>query len=212
MPESRTSQEWSGLVQRVLSGDTDATQQFADVVGKKLFGLFLFLEMSPTDAEELAVSCTSDIVLALENYTENGRFEAWMFQIARNQRANEFRGRPELVRLRESDWLELYDREQNGSDNLVYQNNGQLSVPVHQALEHALSQLSAADRRLIEGRHARIPATFEELGHELGLTPGNARVRFLRLIRKLKTALRSDDRIQNWLEGASPVSPSSKHS
>src|SRR5436309_5189539 len=73
------------LSQRMAAMEEDALREFGDRFGPRFRSFFLSHGLPVADAEDLAVSCVTDIALKIGRYDpeRGGRFEAWVFTLAR---------------------------------------------------------------------------------------------------------------------------------
>jgi RNA polymerase sigma-70 factor (ECF subfamily) len=177
--------------ERMLVGDQEAYREFADEFGPKLRAFFVHNELSPADAEALAVTCVSDAVVKLARYrpVAGATFGAWVFGIARHAVAEWRRSRSRTVQL---------------SDDMPVQTlfGGDLEqdMEVDLAVRKGLAKLPVPDREIIRLRHFGEERDYGEIAALLGTRPGAARVRHLRALRRLERVLLQDRCIRQRLE------------
>jgi len=200
MNHAERDADWTAMevcIPLVREGNEDAARQFASRLGPLARTFFRERGLPAADAEDLAVTSITEIVFKLGQF-ETGNFTGWVFQILRHLLADQFRRRPPLIPLEERD-LEVPMVEPGG--------NGVLDEAGHAALHEHLAALSEPERLVLLLRHGREALPFEELGHELGVKPGAARVRYFRTREKLETRLRQDPRMKAALSRSLPSQP-----
>jgi len=150
--------------------------------------------MPQTEAEQLAVSCVTDIALRVSKfrYQGTGSFERWVFKLAYNCFI---------------DWL----RERSGREIQV--DDAQLRSMVTSdtepnravcaAVDQAMARLSAMDRKIVELRNFEVQLTYEEIGEQLAIESGTARVRHHRALKQLEKFLAEQPAIQTLLSRSS---------
>jgi RNA polymerase sigma factor (sigma-70 family) len=166
--------------------EPDAFREFSDKFGALFRAMFISRGIRAAEAEELAVSCVSDISMDVGKYEarEGSSFEAWVFTIARNKYA---------------DWLESEPAAHPLPETLVapepVEENVARTTTIVAAVRQAMAQLAEIDKLLIELRYAREHRTFKEIGQFIGMKEGTVRQRHSRALQQLKEILNQDDRI-----------------
>lgn len=177
------------LAARMNAADEQAFQEFSDTYGPRLRAFFASRGLRIADAEDLAVSCVSDISLRVNKYQpQQEGFEAWVFTLARNFLSDWRRKHPEMEPLPES-LAAPADPEEPDEGN----------QPVIIAVRRAVAGLSVTDQMIVRLRYFGEERSFTEIGALLGIQPGAARVRHFRALKNLEGALKQDDRIQHFL-------------
>jgi RNA polymerase sigma-70 factor, ECF subfamily len=190
MRVARSTKEIEGLAARMAASEEQAFVEFADTFGPRLRSLFIKRGLSTANAEDLAVSCITDIALKVERYKSirEGGFEAWVFTLARNY----------LI-----DWLRAQRNSEPLSDDLAAptfsDDEIEPELDIILAVGDALAQLSETDRTLIRLRHLVEDHTYAEIGENLGISTETARVRHFRALKRLKALLETDERIRRFL-------------
>jgi RNA polymerase sigma factor (sigma-70 family) len=172
-----------------------AADQLAPWLAKKVYPLLRFLTRNPGDARELAVTVVGQVVLklglGLYRKRPDADFLAWAFTVARNEWRQWKREREDTVSL-ETMGGEMaappIEEEEESAERMA----------AREAVHEALAALPEKDRRLLELRFFQGGLNHREVGDELGITTVNARVRSLRLLRRLRERLALDSRIQIW--------------
>jgi len=178
------------LAHRMAALEEDAFLQFSEIFGPRFRRLFLNKGLSLTDAEDLAVSCVTDIALKVGQYrAEKGNFEAWIFTLARHY----------LI-----DWWRHQHPDAQISDDLLDiplpEEAVQPNFEVVSAITQALERLSDKDQEIIRLKDMGAETSFDDVGRQLGINTGAARVRHLRALERLEKLLEKDERIRAFLE------------
>ena len=185
---AKSADEMEGLAARMAAFQESAYVEFSDTFGPRLRAFFVRKGLSAADAEDLAVSCVTDIALKVDKYDSQARgtFEGWVFIVARNYMIDWLRARYASEPLPETLAASPTFNEEEAID-----------LNVAQAVTDAMSSLSTSDHSIIKLRYFSGEQDFGEIAAELGITREAARVRHSRAIRKLRTILESDERIRH---------------
>lgn len=187
---ARSVKEIEGLASRMAASEEQAFIEFAETFGSRFKSFFIKKGLTTSNAEDLAVSCITDIALKVEKYkpVREGGFEAWVFTLARNY----------LI-----DWLRTRRNSEPLPDNLaaptVSTDEIEPNLDIILAVGDALAELSEADQILVKLRHLVEEHSYAEIGERLGISPETARVRHFRALKHLKAILETDERIQRLL-------------
>lgn len=178
------------LAARMLALEEEAFTDFARVFGPRFRAYFIRRGLPVVDAEDLAVSCVTDIALKIEKYkpVAGGGFEAWVFTLARRALFDWWRERRATEPLPDDLPAPLPGEPEEGE------------LAVVEAVRDAVAQLPEADQALIELRDLGGEYTYSEISQQLGLSPQGARVRHFRALKRLKSILEKDPRIGKLLE------------
>lgn len=187
---ARSDINMEDLARRMSSLEEEAFLEFAAVFGPRFRKLFLNRGLNLTDAEDLAVSCVTDIALKVGQYrTTHGHFEAWVFTVARHYLIDWWRRQHPGVQLSDDSPIVPLSNEKL-----------ELNPEVVSAVRESVQRLSESDRTIIQMRNMEGECTFAEVGKQLGITAGAARVRHLRALQRLEELLERDVRIDEYLE------------
>jgi RNA polymerase sigma factor (sigma-70 family) len=191
MRVARSNNEIEGLAARMAVAEEDAYAEFAVTFGPRLKAFFIRKGVARADAEELSVSCVTDIALKVNKYklVRPGGFEAWVFTVARHLLIDWLRSRPDTEPLTDD-----FSSPPSGEDDYAAPD-----FVIAVAVREAMAQLSAADQSIIRLRHLESESTYEEIADYLGITPEAARVRHFRAMKRLKPILEADERISRYL-------------
>lgn len=176
------------LARRMKNQDEDAVAEFADLFAPRFRSLFRQRGLSSGYAEDLAVSCVTDIVLKIDQYEtkEESTFEAWVFTLVWHALADWFRKQKASESLSET--LSVGERTEANP----------LDPQMILAVRQAVAALPAIDQQIIALKYERNEITFAEIGEMTGLTVVNARVRHNRALKKLESKLHGDPRLNGF--------------
>ncbi len=172
------------LLQRAKAGDTAAFQALYECYARALFTFFLGYTADERLAEELVNDTFVRVWQALGRYREEGHFRAWLFRIARNLAADQYRRRkrrPEEVPLKEEIAPSSAALAQNAMEDIARQER---LDEVHAALQHLRPDYrTVLLLRFIEGLSVR------ETAHAMRRSEGAVRVLQLRALKALRQHL-----------------------
>jgi|SRR2546423_11397689 len=191
MRVARSTKEIEDLAARMAVAEEEAYGEFAVTFGSRLRAFFIRKGVADAEAEELSVSCITDIALKINKYKpfRTGGFEAWVFTLARHALTDWWRSHRDTVPLSDDLTAPAFNDDQDVESNFV------IAISVREAI----AQLSAPDQLLIRLRHLESESTYAEIGHCLSISPETARVRHFRAMKRLKSILEADDRISRFL-------------
>lgn len=196
MRVSSSRDNLANLAARMLAAEELAFAEFADYFGPRLRSLFVSRGLSPSDAEDLAVSCVTDTALKVDKFRAEGggNFEGWVFTVARHYVAD-WRRRRKLGTVAID---EAVAAARSAGDGREAEPNEEMTA----AVVEALTKLPEGDVTLIKYRNLGAEHTFAELAQRVGISPEAARVRHFRALRRLKSLLEADPRLTNVLRRA----------
>lgn len=166
------------LVVRAGEGDEDAWRELVDAYARRVYALLRSRSCDAARAEEItqSVFVTVARVLGKGQYTEQGRFDAWLFRVAMNRLRDDARARKRRATHALGDAAAGLEAEQ------------EVPSPDTGGLLAALEGLAPADREVIELRH-RADMSFKQIAEVLGQPLGTVLARHHRALRKLRTTL-----------------------
>ena len=186
--------DYEDLAARIKSEERRAFTEFASLFGPSFRRYFLGCGMPSFEAEDLAATFVTDILLKVGQYhtMDGGGFQAWVYQSMRNMAADWGRKRKRTVPTVASD---------HGSSEWADPDGGgpaesSLDPEEVAAVREAWERLTDTDREIIEMRDLRNKPKWSEIAGELRIGEGAARVRHTRALRRLAETLQADPRIQ----------------
>ncbi len=182
------SAELSRTLEAAARGDQAAWRAVIDLYGKRVFALARSRVRRADLAEEIAQSVFVTVATKFSDpsggYTEQGRFEAWLFRIAIN------RVRDELRRLKRH--ATPTDPEVLGQSVHAASNTSSVDSDTLDRLRTAMLALSDPDREVIELRH-HAGLSFAQIADTLQEPLGTLLARHHRALRKLKALIQRTD-------------------
>lgn len=190
------------LARRMCELDEDAFRVFADYFGPRFRSHFYKRGLRRADAEELSVSCVTDIALKVEQYKrkEGGGFKAWVFTLARNYLTDWWRALKATETLPE-------DLPTVTPEDFEFDENSEIIL----AVRDALGQLPEVYREIIQTKDFEGEQTFDEAGDVLGVSGATARQRYHRGLKRLEALLGRDERIIRHLARRGAASMEKTH-
>ncbi len=172
-------------LQRAAGGNEAAWQRIVEAYTPRVFGLIRAQCGNADLAEEITQSTFCTIVARIDRYTEQGRFEAWLFRIAMNRLRDEMRRRKRQANPVETDALV-------GLAGAAEEPAGGPAPDEIGALRAAMARLSEADRRVVHLRHYAA-LSFARIAHVLGEPMGTVLARHHRALKKLRQHISEAD-------------------
>ena len=169
------------LLVRASSGETSAWRRLLGLYARRVYALAMSRLRDPEAAEEVtqSVFVTVSTTLGAGKYTEQGRFESWLFRVAANRVRDEVRRRRRRAGDQSDDALRAVAHEESisaASDDEIHR------------LRTALDTLSSADREVVELRH-HAGLAFKEIAGALKQPVGTVLARHHRALAKLRDAM-----------------------
>jgi len=175
-------EELAPVVRRAARGDEEAWRELARRYGRRLYALARSRVRHHELAEDIAQSVFATVADKLRDgeYTEEGKFEPWLFRIAMNRIRDEIRrqrvSRERLATVAEPEGVASARAE---ADDLG-------------ALRAAVARLDPAEQDVIALRH-QAQLSFRAIAELASEPVGTLLARHHRALRKLRAMLESDD-------------------
>ena len=187
MPGSPDKERFQEILRRAAAGDEHAWREVVDIYSRRVFGLIRAQCGNGDLAEEITQSTFCTIVSKIGAYTEQGKFESWLFRIAMNRLRDEMRRRKRQARPVEAETL-------TGLAGAVEPGEaaGERDDAEMRTLRRALAQLSDADRRIIHLRYFG-ELSFKQIADLLEQPLGTVLARQHRALKKLRGLLPEPD-------------------
>jgi len=180
------------LADRLIDLDQQAFLEFSKVFGPRFKGLFSSSGIPNAEAEDMATSCITDIILKVHQYNhrEKGSFKAWVMTLARNALTDWWR------KNRPADSLPDNLPEDIMLNHRIIRPRNDITL----AVRDSLARLSENDQSIIELRHSEPSYSYTEISEYLNITSEAARVRHHRALKRLKEILENDSRLKSLIE------------
>ena len=161
----------------VKKGKLDALSGLFDRYHVKLYNFFLRLTQDASLSEDLVQNVFERIIKYRQSYRGDSSFRAWMYQIARNVRADHYR----LNRIKIDDAIEPSQLElTTGTHQEVMEINER-----NKELERAIMKLKPEYREVLWlGWFEKM--SYAEVGEIMGITVSNVKIRMHRAIKQLR--------------------------
>lgn len=187
----------SPVLRAARAGDPSAWKFLVNRYSRRIFGLVFARCHSVEVAEEITQSVFATITAKLleGEYTEDGRFEAWIFRIAINRLRDHLRRdriRPDAPA---GDSLEEIARAG------VHKHQ---DSETHARLRMALEELSESDRDVVMLRHHG-GLSFKQIADLLDEPMGTLLARHHRALKKLKELMDTEGNSRTSIRSGSPV-------
>lgn len=172
------------IVRRAASGDEAAWRELASRYGRRLYALARSRLRSHELAEDIAQSVFTTLAEKLRagDYTEEGRFEPWLFRIAMNRIRDEIRRRQTAAGA-----ASLLKASAQGA---AAEPDGPAADELRR-LRDALARLDEAEQDVLSLRHqAQLP--FAAIAELAGEPLGTLLARHHRALKKLRAMLDAD--------------------
>lgn len=164
---------------KVKQGDLEKTSLLYQRFSRRMFGFFFRLTQDGSTSEDLVQNVFMRLIKYKHTYAEDGRFESWIFQLARNVHHDHFK---KNSRYQWQDDMESWEsklKEENSRESEM-EREDELSV-----LKKAMLALSPEKRELIElTRFQKL--RYEQVADLLGLSESAVKVRVHRTIKELR--------------------------
>jgi len=184
--------ELASVVARAAAGDERAWETLVSIYSRRVYAMAKSRLRRPDLAEEITQSVFVTIATKLRDnaYTEQGRFEAWLFRVTMNRVRDAARRMKRQAVAMEPSAIAAMGAEASAAGDPADLG----------ALRAALGTLGDADREVIELRHHG-QLGFKEIAEMLGEPLGTVLARHHRALRKLRGVLERHDPDENGKDG-----------
>jgi len=177
------------LMLAVRDGDLGKLGQLFERYSRVLFDFLSRMTGDPAAAEDLVQDIFVRVLKYRATYRDEGRFETWLFRIARNARADFFRNRPPTEQLADA---ALERPEPAAGPDHQFERGRDVA-----RLKRALQMLRDDKRELIVLARYR-GMKHEDIAEVLGVDVGTVKVRIHRAVRELRELfLRLPDEVRS---------------
>lgn len=182
--------EVTTVLARAVQGDEAAWRRLIELFGRRVYALVKSRGVTGDMAEEITQSVFATVaakIAGAEGYTEQGKFEAWLFRIAMNRVRDEGRRKARQAGTVETAVLATVPEQRAdakpGAGDSREQNERQLNQ-----LRAALQELPEADREIVQLRHHG-GLSFKQIADMLDEPLGTLLARHHRALKKLAALL-----------------------
>ncbi len=169
----------ASLMLKVKSGDTEKLGLLYERYKKRLFGFFYQMNHNVDLSEDLVQNVFIKILKYKHNYSDESKFLAWIFQIARNVSYDNYnKSKKEQNNINLTDVAYKIDNKNNAEQTIA--SNEDLST-----LKIAMQKLTYEESEiLILSKFKELK--YKEIGEIIGCSEGSARIRAHRALNELK--------------------------
>ena len=191
------SSAWASVILRAQQLDPTAFDEIVDTYAGRLAGFFRRMLDRHEDAEDLVQEVFVRVVQTIQDYREDGRFEAWLFRIAANLARDRIRRKSRSPHVRSLDGSGAVDgdyaMEPTPGDTSADSPAGAAELPDEvDRMQHSLGRLPASEREVVLLRHFG-HLSFAEIARFMETPLGTALARAHRGLGKLR----------QWMESSS---------
>jgi RNA polymerase sigma-70 factor (ECF subfamily) len=182
-------QNLSALLRCAAEGDEEAWRRLIGIYGQRVFALVRSRVRRTDLAEEVTQSVFVTVASKLKSggYTEQGRFEPWLFRVAINRTRDELRRQRRHAEPTDPDVLAESTRDPSGDTPGTFAQRTQTESDLS-ALRRAMESLSESDREIIELRH-HAGLAFAQIVELTGEPLGTLLARHHRALKKIRQSL-----------------------
>lgn len=169
------------LMLKVKTGDVGKLNLLYTRYSRRLFGFFYGMTSDGATSEDLVQNVFERILKYKHSYSEDGKFEVWVFQLARNVHRDHFRKNKRYAFQEDmSGWEKDLSHSSNKEADME-------KADEIQFLKKALSTLSDEKKELIElVRFQKVK--YAKAAEILGISESAVKVRVHRTLKELKDA------------------------
>lgn len=203
MQSSRPSaepEELGNIVALAADGDESAWEQLVGLYARRVFAMARSRLHDEDLAEEITQSVFVTVATKLNQsgYTEQGRFEPWLFRITMNRVRDYCRKRSRHATPMAPE--HFAGVEGKAEIDIHTRDEGQRQLD---SLRSAMDQLSDTDREMIELRHHG-QLSFKQIAEMTGDPIGTLLARHHRALKKLRTIIEQPDQSQTTPPHSNP--------
>jgi RNA polymerase sigma factor (sigma-70 family) len=183
--------ELATVVASARQRDEAALERLVDAYSSRLYGFLYRLTSSRDEAEDLVQEVFVRVIRTIDQYHEDGRFEAWLFRIAVNlarDRVRRLKRQPDISSLDQAGSSEPPIRDRLGIAGSSPAEDREEQAEQVVMLQQALDRLPEPEREVIVLRHYS-KLSFADIAELMGTPLGTALARAHRGLRKLRADL-----------------------
>ncbi len=166
---------------KVKKGDLEKLSLLYHRYSRRVFGFFYRLTGDGATSEDLVQNVFMRILKYKHTYSEDGKFETWIFHMARNIHHDHYKKNSRYSWQEDmGDWESQLSDQKNAE--VVAEKNDELGM-----LRQALQNLAPEKRELIEMTRFQ-KMKYEQVASLLGVTESAVKVRVHRVLKELRQA------------------------
>lgn len=177
------------LIDRFISGDTNAFQELVERYKKKVYYLAYDIAGDHHEAEDISQEVFIKVFRSLNAFRRDAKMSSWLYQITVNTSIDSLRKKPSKLGT-SIDTLERADVQDNplgGSTDLDPERSAE-SVLFQRHISQALQKVSPKERSVFVMRHYN-DFKIREIAEILNISIGTVKALLFRAIKKLRKEL-----------------------
>lgn len=177
------------LIERCRSGDPEAFEELIRRTHREVYSLALRLVGNPDDAAEVAQETYMKLLRVVRQFRGDAKFSTWLYKVTSSVAISSLRKRAKQrldVPLELEDWDRLSSPAGSDPAEMLEQ------TMLKGRLEAALQALPAGYRTVVVMKDV-YGFSLDEIGKQIGISEGAAKVRLFRARQRLKEMLRGDE-------------------
>ncbi len=177
------------LIERCRFGDPEAFEELIRRTHREVYSLALRLVGNPDDAAEVAQETYMKLLRVIRQFRGDSKFSTWLYKVTSSVAISSLRKRSKQrldVPLELEDWDRLRSPAVSDPAEMLEQ------TMLKGRLEAALQALPAGYRTVVVMKDV-YGFSLAEVGKQIGISEGAAKVRLFRARQRLKEMLRDDE-------------------
>jgi RNA polymerase sigma-70 factor (ECF subfamily) len=176
------------VIEACKRGEPEAFEELIALTHREVYSLSMRLMGNPDDAAEATQETYLKLLRSIRSYRGEAKFSTWLYQVTSSVAVSMLRRRARQrldVPLDDRDWATLAAPSSGEPAEQIEQRQ------MSQRLEAALAELPAGYRTVVVMKDV-YGFHLEEIGKQLGISEGAAKVRLFRARQRLKERLYED--------------------
>ena len=177
------------LIERCRSGEPEAFEELIRRTHREVYSLALRLVGNPDDSAEVAQETYMKLLRVIRQFRGDSKFSTWLYKVTSSVAISSLRKR---AKQRLDVPLELEDWDRLGTPALSDPAEMLEQTMLKGRLEAALQALPAGYRTVVVMKDV-YGFSLDEIGKQMGISEGAAKVRLFRARQRLKEMLHDDE-------------------
>lgn len=186
-----TKAEEKAIIERVISGETDAFEALVLEYQTVVYNLALRMTANPADAEDCAQEAFVKAYRSLASFRGDASFSSWLYRLTTNTCLDLLRSRKRRGEVSLTDDSDETAAELDIPDEADTPETAAVRKETRETVRGALSKLPPDFRAILLLRELG-GLSYEEIGQQMNLEAGTVKSRIFRARRKLAAILTAD--------------------
>ncbi len=186
-----TKTEEKAIIERVLSGETDAFEALVLEYQTVVYNLALRMTANPADAEDCAQEAFVKAYRSLASFRGDASFSSWLYRLTTNTCLDLLRSRKRRGEVSLTDDSDETDAELDIPDETDTPETAAVRKETRETVRGALAKLPPDFRGVLLLRELG-GLSYEEIGQQMNLEAGTVKSRIFRARKKLAAILTAD--------------------